>query len=203
MKDDAVSDSEIMAAARSQPDLFGVLFDRHFLPMFRYLARRAGADIAEELAADVFVVAFRRLDNYDLARDDALPWLYGIATNLLRRHRRSESRRLRAVRRFSNHSDSLLLEDRAVAEMAATDLLSRVNDVLSELPRRDRDPLLLHVWEGLSWACQVLCVRCWVHVVGSRRPGKVMANALSACFQPWVPVPSSPPLVFPMLRMAR
>ena len=151
MKDDAVSDSEIMAAARSQPDLFGVLFDRHFLPMFRYLARRAGADIAEELAADVFVVAFRRLDNYDLARDDALPWLYGIATNLLRRHRRSESRRLRAVRRFSNHSDSLLLEDRAVAEMAATDLLSRVNDVLSELPRRDRDPLLLHVWEGLSY----------------------------------------------------
>lgn len=55
----------------------------------------------------------------------------------------------------------------------------------------------------LSGACQVVCVRWCVHVVGSRRPGKAMANALSACFQPWVPVPSSPPLVFPMLRMAR
>jgi transposase len=52
-------------------------------------------------------------------------------------------------------------------------------------------------------ACQVLCVRWWVHVVVSRRPGKAMANALSACFQPWVPVPRSPPLLFPMLRMAR
>ena len=49
-----------------------------------------------------------------------------------------------------------------------------------------------------SFLCEVV-----VHVVGSRRPGKVMANALSACFHPWVPVPSSPPLLFPMLRIAK
>ena len=59
------------------------------------------------------------------------------------------------------------------------------------------------VWRVLHRrACQVFCVRCRVHVVGSRRPGKLIANALSACFHPWVPVPSSPPLLFPMLRMA-
>ena len=53
--------------------------------------------------------------------------------------------------------------------------------------------------EGLSsFLCEVV-----VHVVGSRRPGKVMANALSACFHPWVPVPSSPLLLFPMLRIAK
>ena len=52
---------------------------------------------------------------------------------------------------------------------------------------------------GLS---SVLC-EVVVHVVGSRRPGKVMANALSACFHPWVPVPSSPLLLFPMLRIAK
>ena len=49
-----------------------------------------------------------------------------------------------------------------------------------------------------SFLCEVV-----VHVVGSRRPGKAMANALSACFHPWVPVPSSPPLLFPMLRIAK
>ena len=49
-----------------------------------------------------------------------------------------------------------------------------------------------------SFLCEVV-----VHVVGSRRPGKVMANALSACFHPWVPVPSSPLLLFPMLRIAK
>ena len=53
--------------------------------------------------------------------------------------------------------------------------------------------------EGLSsFLCEVV-----VHVVGSRRPGKVMANALSACFHPWVRVPSSPSLLFPMLRIAK
>ena len=52
-------------------------------------------------------------------------------------------------------------------------------------------------------ACQVFLCEVVVHVVGSRRPGKVMANALSACFHPWVPVPSSPPLLFPMLRIAK
>ena len=50
----------------------------------------------------------------------------------------------------------------------------------------------------LNTLCEVV-----VHVVGSRRPGKVMANALSACFHPWVPVLSSPPLLFPMLRIAK
>ena len=49
-----------------------------------------------------------------------------------------------------------------------------------------------------SFLCEVV-----VHVVGSRRPGKLIANALSACFQPWVPVPRSPPLLLPMLRIAR
>ena len=52
-------------------------------------------------------------------------------------------------------------------------------------------------------ACQVFLCEVVVHVVGSRRPGKVMANALSACFHPWVPVPSSPLLLFPMLRIAK
>ena len=55
------------------------------------------------------------------------------------------------------------------------------------------------LYAGLSsFLCEVV-----VHVVGSRRPGKVMANALSACFHPWVRVPSSPPLLFPMLRIAK
>ena len=49
-----------------------------------------------------------------------------------------------------------------------------------------------------SFLCEVV-----VYVVGSRRAGEVMANALSACFYPWVPVPSSPPLLFPMLRIAK
>jgi hypothetical protein len=42
-----------------------------------------------------------------------------------------------------------------------------------------------------------------VHWLGLRRPGKAMVRALRACFHPWVPVPSSPPLVLVMLRIPR
>jgi len=50
-------------------------------------------------------------------------------------------------------------------------------------------------------ACQVVCVRSGVH--RAIRPGNVIANALSARFHPWVPVPRSPPRWLPMLRIAR
>ena len=64
------------------------------------------------------------------------------------------------------------------------------------------DPVILDIDASLVGLSSFLC-EVVVHVVGSRRPGKVMANALSACFHPWVPVPSSPPLLFPMLRIAK
>ena len=64
------------------------------------------------------------------------------------------------------------------------------------------DPVILDIDASLAGLSSFLC-EVVVHVVGSRRPGKVMANALSACFHPWVPVPSSPPLLFPMLRIAK
>ena len=55
--------------------------------------------MAEDLASETFVVAFARRSSYDQSRDDARPWLYGIAVNLLREHRRAEERRLRAYLR--------------------------------------------------------------------------------------------------------
>ena len=88
---------------------------------------------------------------------------------------------------------------------------------LSAFRGRRPEPALADGFQRLVWACRrrpgspvrtpgglssFLC-EVVVHVVGSRRPGKVMANALSACFHPWVPVPSSPPLLFPMLRIAK
>ena len=51
--------------------------------------------------------------------------------------------------------------------------------------------------------CQIVCVRLLVHDAVSSLPGKATAKALRACFHPRVPVPTSPPLVWPMLRMAR
>lgn len=145
------SDADLVAAAGSDPESFGVLFDRHFRSIHRYLARRVGTEIADDLAAEAFTVAFTKLERYDASRSSALPWLYGIATNLVRRHRRSEVRRFRALARNHMVTTELPLADSVVDRMTANDLAGRVLVVMAELPARDRDPLILHVWEGLPY----------------------------------------------------
>jgi RNA polymerase sigma-70 factor (ECF subfamily) len=62
----------------------------------RYVARRLDVHAADDIAAETFTIAFRGRHRYDLARSNARPWLYGIATNLIGRHRRDERRKLRA-----------------------------------------------------------------------------------------------------------
>ncbi|MGW4796500.1 hypothetical protein ACWEPC_29175 [Nonomuraea sp. NPDC004297] len=68
------------------PDLSAAeLFDAHFAEIHRYIARRLSADVADDLAADVFVVAVG--GGYDPSVGAARRRLYGIATNLVARHR--------------------------------------------------------------------------------------------------------------------
>jgi RNA polymerase sigma-70 factor (ECF subfamily) len=89
----------VIAASLSDAAHFGAIFDRHFAEINRYLARRVGLVLADEIAAETFVIAFRSRDHYQPGNPDARPWLYGIAANLARRHWRTERRRLRAYAR--------------------------------------------------------------------------------------------------------
>jgi len=57
MTGDPRSDSELLAGLPGQPELMGVLYERHALPVFRYLARRAGPSAAEDLLSEVFIAA--------------------------------------------------------------------------------------------------------------------------------------------------
>ncbi|MFI6604668.1 RNA polymerase sigma factor [Nonomuraea sp. NPDC050536] len=66
------------------------IFDAHFAEIHRYIARRLPADVADDLAAEVFLVALK--GGYESSRGEVRPWLYGIATNLIARHRRQGSR---------------------------------------------------------------------------------------------------------------
>jgi DNA-directed RNA polymerase specialized sigma24 family protein len=93
------SDADVIAASRIDAARFGEIFDRYFADIDRYLARRVGQAIADDLAAETFVIAFRARARYDPSAADARAWLFGIAANLARRHFRSERRRLRAYAR--------------------------------------------------------------------------------------------------------
>jgi RNA polymerase sigma-70 factor (ECF subfamily) len=136
-----VTDADAIRASLAEPETFAVLFDRHFDAVHAYAQRRVGPSLADEIAAEAFTRAFDRRGRYDLARADARPWLLGIAANLLRRHWRSEKRRLDAYARSAGRAESRL------AEPVAADLAA----ALLALPRREREPLLLFAWADLGY----------------------------------------------------
>jgi RNA polymerase sigma-70 factor (ECF subfamily) len=146
------SDAEAIVSSLEAPAAFGALFDRHATAIHRYLVRRVGPDAAEGLLGDCFRIAFERRAAYDRSRAEARPWLYGIATNLIASHRRSERRRYRAMARIVAARESGLDPAGAVADAVdARQLLPRVLGAIGALGDAERDTLLLHVWEGLSY----------------------------------------------------
>jgi RNA polymerase sigma-70 factor, ECF subfamily len=67
------SDAAAIARSLESPGAFAGVFERHHAAIHRYLARRLGADLADELAAETFAVAFAKRGRYDLAVPDARP----------------------------------------------------------------------------------------------------------------------------------
>lgn len=145
--DSGRSDAELIG------DGFEELFDRHAVAVHRYLAGRIGKTVADDLLAQTFLVAYERRAGYDRTRPDARPWLYGIATNLLRRHQRNEIRQYQAWARSG--VDPIVAECHAdrVADRVDADARSpRLAAALAELKPPDRDVLLLYAWGDLSYA---------------------------------------------------
>jgi RNA polymerase sigma factor (sigma-70 family) len=126
-------------------------FDLHVDAVHRYVARRVGSHTARDVVADTFRVALERIAEYDPARGSERSWLFGIATNLVRRHWRTEERRLRA--HAAAAGARTVLGDPLLAVEDAFDArrrLERLIDAVCRLPVEDRDLLVLVAWEGLS-----------------------------------------------------
>lgn len=143
------TDAELIRSSVPSGEAFAALFDRHAATVHRYLARRVGS-AAEDLLAQTFLVAFERRDRYDADRADALPWLYGIATNVLRRARRDEVRLYRALARTGVDPDVACPADRVAEQVDAAASTATLAGVLAGLPAGDRDVLLLVAWAGLG-----------------------------------------------------
>jgi hypothetical protein len=73
---------------------FEAVFREHFAPVYRFIARRVGTALAEDLAAEVFATAYRRRAAYQPERGSLRSWLYGIAANVVRGHWRDEQQLL-------------------------------------------------------------------------------------------------------------
>src|SRR4029077_18792872 len=93
-------DGEVIGRSLGEPEAFGLIYDRHAPTLLRFLGRRVGARVAEGLVGGLFRIACERRETFDASRANALPWLYGIGSNVLLKHRRAEARRLRASARM-------------------------------------------------------------------------------------------------------
>jgi len=146
------SDADIVARSLDAAEAFAALFDRHAAAIHRYLARRIGAAVADDLLAQTFLIAFERRGAYDPGRADARPWLYGIATNLLRKHHREEVRLFRALARAGADPGTAGCHAERVAERVDARAGSRqLAAALAGLKPPDRDVLLLFAWADLSY----------------------------------------------------
>jgi len=144
-------DAEVIGRSLDEPEVFGLIYDRHAPTVLRYLGRRVGAEIAEGLVGELFRVAFERRRTFDASRVSALPWLYGIGSNLLLKHRRSEARRLRASARMAAAGEAADERATAAAAYDARVLFPRVAEAIEALPDDERLALLLFAWEDLSY----------------------------------------------------
>lgn len=147
----ACDDATLIAQSLRAPERFGVLFDRHAPAIFRYVARRLGPDAADDIVAETFLTAFRARDRYDTTRPDAGPWLYGIATRLIGRHRREEVRFFRAIARTGVDPAAEPVADQATDRAAAGAVRRQLAEAVAGLSRAHRDVLLLTAG-GLDYA---------------------------------------------------
>ena len=165
------SDATCIAESRLDPQRFAVVFERHAGVIHRFLSRRVESAAVDDMLSETFVAAFRTRAGYDATYPDARPWLFGIAVNVVRHHRRSEGRRLVMVGRVTrdvaaDHARSNVAShgtaDGAAggaaggaADVAAAvvgvDELERVHRALARLDDRYREVLMLFAGPGFSY----------------------------------------------------
>jgi RNA polymerase sigma factor (sigma-70 family) len=163
-------DAVVIARSVREPDQFAAIYDTYFVELYRYIAGRLGRDVADDLAAETFLVAFRKRDRFDPERGRVRPWLYGIATILVGQHRRAEIRRYRALARAGHRALASVEshDDRVADAVTAERLGRRLAAALADLGHGDRDVLLLAAISELSHQEIALALDIPYGTVGSR-----------------------------------
>ncbi|WP_242608668.1 RNA polymerase sigma factor [Actinomadura formosensis] len=131
---------------------FTAIYDECRQRVWAYAAARAGRQVADEVVSETFAIAWRRFADVP---EPALPWLLGVARNVLRDGHRAEKRResfTAELGRSARRSAGDIAED--VAERLA------VLRAMATLPESDREILILIAWQGLTPREAAKVVRC-------------------------------------------
>jgi RNA polymerase sigma factor (sigma-70 family) len=133
---------------------FAALYEAHYAVVLAYGRRRSSGSVAEDVAHDTFLVAWRRLDDVPL---DSLPWLLGVARRVLANDRRSDARRAALLDRLAQIGNISWADDRE-ADRAA--ISPRLRAALEDLSPAALEALLLTAWEGLTPSSASKVVGC-------------------------------------------
>jgi len=126
---------------------FEALYRAHAREVHGYCLRRTSSEEAKDATSEVFVVAWRRFDAVPDG-DEALPWLYGVARNVIANRARSFRRRDRlAAKAAAHHEPSVPGPEPQIVRSEQHDELHRA---LSKLSDKDQEILRLVEWEGVS-----------------------------------------------------
>lgn len=124
---------------------FTALYRLHYPDVLAYFLRRTDPDLARDAAADVFTVAWRRLEVVPTERP--LPWLYGVAARVLANQKRGNARRVALADRVNGTAAPRPADPGATVGQAEQD--AELFHALASLSATDREVLLLNAWEGL------------------------------------------------------
>jgi RNA polymerase sigma-70 factor (ECF subfamily) len=162
-------DSDLWSRARTgDADEFGSLFERHAQTIYNYCFRRVGNwAAAEDLVSIVFLEAWRRVEK-PLPKGKELPWLFGIATNVVRNRRRAERRYAAALRRVPRPAQEPSFAQDSDDRVADEALMQRALQLLARLPRREQEVFALCAWSELSYEDAAAALRIPVGTVRSR-----------------------------------
>jgi RNA polymerase sigma-70 factor (ECF subfamily) len=165
---EAASDDDLWAASsRGDGRAFSVIYERYADTIYTYLVRRlADWSEAEDLTAVVFLEAFRRRKEAVVDEGKLLPWLYGIATNVLRNRRRAQFRHRRLLAHLEARPPAAEPDAEARAEVA-----SRMREVLhrvARLSREQQDVVALCIWSDLSYAEAAVALGVPIGTIRSR-----------------------------------
>ena len=159
-------------------------FDRIYAdaygPIRAYARRRCAPELAQDVVAETFLVAWRRLDDVP---EDPLPWLYGVARRTLANARRGSRRAEALAERVAASLEPG--EARDIADrLGEAELIRRA---LAALPERDREAIMLVAWEGLGSADAARAAGCSrpAFAVRLHRARQRLAAALAAAEIPY------------------
>ncbi len=164
-----------------------LLVRAHADDIWRYIRRRVATnEDADDLAADVFSVAWRRAA-HELPTEEQRLWLFGVARRIVAAHGRAAHRRSGLLTRLAPTATPIQPPD-----LAERDALARA---LAQLPERDREVLLLRAWDGLSVGEIATLLQVTPNAVSVRlsKTRRRLAAALGDSAPPDAPAPHHPP----------